>query len=112
MDWKTFPSVFSYKYTGNKTSVTITVKLPKPTSSGYYLRTNVVGSYSEVVENLLFLNIQDLSKVYITPTASTTVKLDSVTATNYNSANSTIDLTFNYSNIVYWYLRVEAMNHS
>lgn len=110
VDYRTFPSVTSHKDTGNKASVTLTVKLPRPVSSGYYLRTDVVGNYSEVVENLLFFDIQDLSKVYITPTTSTTIKLDSVTATNYNSANSTIDLTFNYSGVVYWYLRIEAMN--
>lgn len=113
VDWTTMPSIVSHKVTGNASTVTITVKLPKRESGslGYYLRTDVIGSDNEIVENLLFIDVSKLSKVGITSVTSTLVKLNSVTASNYNATSSTLDLTFNYSGHVYWYLRVEAMNH-
>lgn len=104
------PSITSYAGTNNNSVVTITVKLPPRESSGYYFRTDVVGSNSEVVENLLFIDIGNLSKVSITNTSSSQTKLNSVVASNYNAAESTVDLTFTYSGLVYWYLRVEALN--
>lgn len=110
VDWTTFPSVVSYKDTGNSATISMTVKLPERNSSIYYLRTDTVGSDNEIVEDLISLDLGNLGVTRITPVTSTTCKLNSVTASNYNAVNSTIDLKFTYSSKVYWYLRVEAMN--
>lgn len=112
VDWGTFPSVVSWKDTGNKTTVTLTVKLPRRISSGYYFRTDVIGANGKVVEHLLFveLSLNAENTVYITPVTSTMEKLNSVVASNYNQEALTVDLTFEYNSIVYWYLRVEALN--
>lgn len=109
VDWTTLPFVTSCARTGNQATVQFSVKLPKSASSIYYLKIQTVGNNSNIVIHYILLNLSDYT-VHATKASDANEDITEITASNYNAANSTIDLKITYSGKVYWELVVDARN--
>ena len=113
INWKTMPVRYTCASTDNKPTVNMTVNLPpQKASSAYTLYLSTVGGSFSPTEHVVFFRTSGTNVLDATPgkLSSTGQNITSISLSDYNAANHTVQLSVTYDGKVYWQLFVRAYN--
>lgn len=113
IDWTTMPVRYTSSTTGNKPTVNMTVNLPpQKASSAYTLYLSTIGGNFSPTEHVVFFRTSGTNVLDATPgkLSSTGQNITSISLSDYNAANHTVQLSVTYDGTVYWQLFVRAYN--
>ena len=112
IDWTAMPVRYTSSSTDNKPTVNMTVNLPPRVSNAYTLYLSTIGGSFTPTEHVVFFRISGTDVVDTTPgkLSSTGRDITSISVSNYNSTNHTVQLSVTYNGAVYWQLFVRAYN--
>ena len=112
IDWKNMPVRYTSSVTGNKPTVNMTVNLPLRKSNAYTLYLSTIGGGYSPTEHVVFFRISGTDVLDATPgkLSSTGQNITSISLSDYNAANQTVQLSVTYDGNVFWNLFVRAYN--
>ncbi len=113
IDWATMPVRYTCVSTDNKPTVNMTVNLPpQKASSAYTLYLSTIGGSFSPTEHVVFFRTSGTNVLDATPgkLSSTGQNITSISLSDYNATNHTVQLSVTYDGKVYWQLFVRAYN--
>lgn len=112
IDWTTMPVRYTSSITGNKPTVNMTVNLPLRKSNAYTLYLSTIGGGYSPTEHVVFFRISGTDVMDVTPgkLSSTGQNITSISLSDYNATNQTVQLSVTYDGNVFWNLFVRAYN--
>ena len=112
IDWTTMPVRYTSSITGNKPTVNMTVNLPLRKSNAYTLYLSTIGGGYSPTEHVVFFRISGTDAIDVTPgkLSSTGQNITSISLSDYNATNQTVQLSVTYDGNVFWNLFVRAYN--
>lgn len=112
IDWTTMPVGYTSSTTDNKATVNMTVNLPPHASNAYTLYLSTIGGGYSPTEHVVFFRISGTDVLNVTPgkLSSTGQNITSISLSDYNATNQTVQLSVTYDGNVYWQLFVRAYN--
>ncbi len=113
IDWKTMPVRYTSHSTDNKPTVNMTVNLPpQKASSAYTLYLSTIGGGYSPTEHVVFFKISGTDALNVTTgkLSSTGQNITSISLSDYNATNHTVQLSVTYDGNVFWSLFVRAYN--
>ena len=112
IDWTTMPVRYTSHSTDNKATVNMTVNLPQHVSNAYTLYLSTIGGGFSPTEHVAFFRISgtDVLDVSTGKLSSTGQNITSISLSDYNATNHTVQLSVTYDGNVFWSLFVRAYN--
>lgn len=112
IDWTTMPVRYTSSPTDNEPTVNMTVNLPTGKSSAYTLYLSTIGGGLAPTEHVVFFRTSGTNVLDATTgkLSSTGRNITSISLSDYNATNHTVQLSVAYDGAVYWQLLVRAYN--
>ena len=112
INWTTMPVRYTCVSTDNKATVNMTVNLPPHVLNAYTLYLSTIGGGYSPTEHVVFFRISGTDVLDATPgkLSSTGQNITSISLSDYNAANQTVQLSVTYDGNVFWQLFVRAYN--